>query len=231
MGKRVFDTVLTIFILLLITAIPVLALPDADPGDQAAHAEEYLLYRLTAPPHNTMTSQQLLEAGDMENKNPVANINTLHDQQRYYAAASQKLRMEYIGKPWDSRYYSQQESILRKRSEALDAILTSPDLNSKDRASLMEDKNIVDANIHKARERYEQAAEAERSGRGSSSGCLVVTAAFGSPLASEVQLVRDYRDGTIRKKLIPDHSSSLDSMPGTIRSVPRLPVLSPPIRW
>ena len=31
----------------------------------------------------------------------------------------------------------------------------------------------------------------------SGSGCLIVTATFGSPLASEVQLVRDFRDGSI----------------------------------
>jgi hypothetical protein len=30
-------------------------------------------------------------------------------------------------------------------------------------------------------------------------GCLIVTATYGSPLAGEVQLVRDYRDVTIRK--------------------------------
>jgi hypothetical protein len=30
-------------------------------------------------------------------------------------------------------------------------------------------------------------------------GCLIVTATYGSPLASEVQLVRDYRDGILRQ--------------------------------
>jgi hypothetical protein len=200
MRNCVSGIVLILVLLSLLLAIPVTVSAQADSDDQTAHAEEYYLYRLTARPHREMTSLQLEEAGDMENKNPLASLNSLSDQQRYYAAASQQLRMEYIGKPWDSKYYQQQESLLRKRSEALDAILTSPDLSQRQRESLTDDKNIVDNNLQTAHTRYEQAAEAERTGRSSSSsGCLVVTAAFGSPLASEVQLVRDYRDGTIRQ--------------------------------
>ena len=47
-------------------------------------------------------------------------------------------------------------------------------------------------------ERALEMAEEYKSKTGSGSGCLIVTATFGSPLASEVQLVRQYRDGMIQ---------------------------------
>jgi hypothetical protein len=50
-------------------------------------------------------------------------------------------------------------------------------------------------NIKFASERSSEEAAHERM----NSGCLIVTATYGSPLSSEVQLVRDYRDGTIRQ--------------------------------
>lgn len=43
-----------------------------------------------------------------------------------------------------------------------------------------------------------ETAESYQSKTGSRSGCLIATATYGSPQASEVQLVRDYRDGMIR---------------------------------
>lgn len=43
-----------------------------------------------------------------------------------------------------------------------------------------------------------ETAASYQSKTGSGSGCLIVTATFGSPLAGEVQLVREYRDGMIR---------------------------------
>jgi hypothetical protein len=49
--------------------------------------------------------------------------------------------------------------------------------------------------IRYASERSSEAAADERM----NTGCLIVTATYGSPLSSEVQLVRDYRDGTIRQ--------------------------------
>ncbi|PKL65171.1 MAG: hypothetical protein CVV32_04035 [Methanomicrobiales archaeon HGW-Methanomicrobiales-3] len=46
----------------------------------------------------------------------------------------------------------------------------------------------------------EMAAEAQAAARDEGfSDCLIVTATFGSPMASEVQLVRDFRDDTIRQ--------------------------------
>jgi hypothetical protein len=42
-------------------------------------------------------------------------------------------------------------------------------------------------------------ASAKEKAQSSGSGCLIVTATFGSPMASEVQLVRDFRDGSIAK--------------------------------
>jgi hypothetical protein len=42
-------------------------------------------------------------------------------------------------------------------------------------------------------------AQTYESKAGSRSGCLIVTATYGSPMAAEVQLVREYRDGTFRQ--------------------------------
>jgi hypothetical protein len=51
--------------------------------------------------------------------------------------------------------------------------------------------NEANKNADKLKDSAREKAEA------SGSGCLIVTATFGSPLASEVQLVRDFRDGSI----------------------------------
>ena len=53
----------------------------------------------------------------------------------------------------------------------------------------------ADTNANHLNNKYHDKYQKEHQG----SGCLIVTATFGSPLASEVQLVRDYRDGTIRQ--------------------------------
>jgi hypothetical protein len=53
----------------------------------------------------------------------------------------------------------------------------------------------ADENADMLSQKYTEKYQEENKGH----GCLIVTAAFGSPLASEVQLVRDYRDGTIRQ--------------------------------
>lgn len=42
-------------------------------------------------------------------------------------------------------------------------------------------------------------AQTYESKSSSRSGCLIVTAAYGSPMSAEVQLVREYRDGTFRQ--------------------------------
>jgi hypothetical protein len=54
---------------------------------------------------------------------------------------------------------------------------------------------IADENTDRANDRGYQEMHDEQK----DTGCLIVTATYGSPLSSEVQLVRDYRDGTIRQ--------------------------------
>jgi hypothetical protein len=198
MRPRTYGILLLIFIILMVT-VPVPAFAREVSGDPVANAEEFLIYRFTAPPVREMTSQQLEEAGDMENKNPAID---LYGQDRYYLAAANKLRMEYTstGKEFDSHYFSEIEVLFRKRSETLGLILDSPDLPPAKREEITNERANVDYTEQQAQLNYEKAYNKERAGqRSSSSGCLIVTATFGSPLASEVQLVRDYRDGTIRQ--------------------------------
>jgi len=183
---------------LFIVCIPaVTALDQGNSGDGVSNTVSFLIYKVTAKPLSQMNAKDFEEAGDQENHNPIPNYGY---QAVYYHAASVHLDREYVAthKAYDSHFYSQQELLLRKRSEALSAqIEKSPaDEYSK------EEKKKVD-NLQKlAQSKYNEAYAAEHSGKQSvTSGhlCLIVTATFGSPLASEVQLVREYRDGTVRQ--------------------------------
>jgi hypothetical protein len=188
---------------LFIVCIPaVTALDQGNSGNWIANTESFLIYKITAPPVSQMNAQQTMDAGDQENHNPFPDYER---QSLYYRGASQKLKMEYLGanKPFDSHYFSQQELLLRKRSGALtELIQKSPGMSEERQNKLQEEKALTETIRSQAQSKYNEAYAAEHSGQQSvTSGhlCLIVTATFGSPLASEVQLVRNYRDGTIRE--------------------------------
>lgn len=85
----------------------------------------------------------------------------------------------------DSNYYFRLASMEKKRGEAYY------------NWGHYEEAAVAQKNTDRAFDRgYAKEHEEEES---SGSGCLIVTATFGSPLASEVRLVRDYRDGSIRQ--------------------------------
>jgi hypothetical protein len=131
------------------------------------------------------------------------------DAVNYYTKAEQKLKEAYSGKPYDSSYYGNMRTLERKKARAYSsrsdysslkasgtwvmdydkALLTKNSADDKEKAKIAnENADNLDAQFT---DKYNE----EHKG----SGCLIVTSTFGSPLASEVQLVRDYRDGTIRQ--------------------------------
>ena len=233
MRMRTNGIVVAIVCLFIVCSPAVTALEQGNSGDWIANTESFLIYKATAPPASQMNAQQYEDAGDQENHNPFPDYE---HQSLYYRGASQKLKMEYLNanKPFDSHYFSQQELLLRKRSEALaELIEKSPGMSQERKDRLQENRAFLENIRSQAQSKYNEAYAAEHSGQQSvTSGhlCLIVTATFGSPLASEVQLVRDYRDGTIRQA-IPDRSSSWDSMHGITPSALPLLTISQPTRW
>jgi hypothetical protein len=83
----------------------------------------------------------------------------------------------------DSEYYFRYASIEKKKAAAYR------------QWGRYEEAAAADRNTDRAFDRGYQEQNDERK----DSGCLIVTATYGSPLSSEVQLVREYRDGTIRQ--------------------------------
>jgi len=143
---------------------------------------------------------------------------TVNDKQSavdMYTTAEAKLKAQYdsAGKPYDAAYYQNMHlmeldkmSLYRQMKEleqtrayeanqksgkdpnaAMDYLQASDNVEKYERAQYQADTNANNLN-NKFHDEYSK----EHHG-----GCLIVTATFGSPLASEVQLVRDYRDGTI----------------------------------
>ena len=99
--------------------------------------------------------------------------------------------------PRDSQYYTRLSILERKHastSHRLDALDPyKGDRQGYDSWAYLEKKADAAADEH--------AQQAITLSQQENKGhlCLIVTATFGSPLASEVQLVRDYRDGTIQQ--------------------------------
>ena len=84
----------------------------------------------------------------------------------------------------DWLYYDYMATMERKKAEAY-----------RKMGGHEEQVATAEENIKIAQTRSSQEAAKERNNAGS---CLIVTATYGSPLSSEVQLVRDYRDVTIK---------------------------------
>lgn len=190
-------------ICLFIVCIPAATAQDqGNSGDLISNTESYLIYKLTAPPVYQMNPQQLEQAGDQEHLNPFPDY---FRQDVYYTAASQKLEREYSdnNKAKDSHYFSQQELLLRKRSAVVtEQIEKDPKMAPAKIEFLKQEKRNIEDQQARAQQKYNEAYEAEHSGQQSATSghlCLIVTATYGSPFTSEVQLVRDYRDGTVKQ--------------------------------
>lgn len=94
----------------------------------------------------------------------------------------------------DSKYWAHVSSLERKMASTahnLGMLAPNAELDQQWRGWELQIDQKADKDAEYSATLYEK----EHAGH----GCLIVTAAFGSPLAGEVQLVRDYRDGTIRQ--------------------------------
>ena len=69
-------------------------------------------------------------------------------------------------------------------------------------AGVYETTGYLDDADDARQEALDARVRAEAKGAGFESDCLIVTAAFGSPMATEVQLVRDFRDNTIKQEYL-----------------------------
>jgi hypothetical protein len=133
-----------------------------------------------------------------------------------YTTAEDKLKAQYdsAGKAYDSDYYSAMHLMERDKSSVYKKIKDMEQARAyeADKTALSDPNSAMDLLI--ANDNVKEYAQKEKVADHNSNvlqdkyttaysheghGCLIVTAAFGSPLASEVQLVRDYRDGTIRQ--------------------------------
>lgn len=118
------------------------------------------------------TADKYAEQGDYER---AVNI---------YSLAEKKYRDDNVKKGHDSKYYYRLSSIEHKKSRAYG------EWGGHDEEAGITHNNAM---------HLEDVGDEERKQEGVLSDCLIVTATYGSPLSSEVQLVRDYRDGTIRE--------------------------------
>jgi hypothetical protein len=156
-------------------------------------------------------------AAGMRQKESASTIEDLQGAVDSYTVAEAKLQDQYdsTGKQYDANYYSsmhrmevdklylyqKMKKIEQERAYTAE-VLSRSDPNAAmdylvatDNAKTYEEKErLADKNANYLNVKYNDAYSQEHHG-----GCLIVTAAFGSPLANEVQLVRDYRDGTIRQ--------------------------------
>lgn len=115
-----------------------------------------------------------------------------------YLRAKDSLNEEYSGKTKDSHYWSRMEQLQEKLKDKY-AVLRDTEKDPVKQKEYTKDMELASLNQQNSQNRYEEAYEAETGRRSSTSLCLIATATFGSPQASEVQLVRDYRDVTIRQ--------------------------------
>jgi hypothetical protein len=168
----------------------------------------------------TMSWQDLqTSANDM--KQSSSTLAQKQDVVDTYTTAENKLKAEYDNakKSYDADYYKNMHLMeadkwylykSMKEMEQARAYSAAYDAKGKPISGPQSALDVMQANDNAAKyERAEDQADTNANNlnnkfqteysREHHGGCLIVTATFGSPLASEVQLVRDYRDGTIRQ--------------------------------
>jgi hypothetical protein len=193
MNIRVGSRVVFLLILLglCILIIPVVhAEPAVDPNSGLGIIKGFVDEGLESTIKFQYNSEKWENSGDFA---PDAGFATTN-----YLRAKDSLNEEYSGKKKDSHYWSRMEGLQEKLKDKY-AVLRDTEKDPVKQREYLKEMDLASLNQQNSQNRYEEAYEAETGRRSATSLCLIATATFGSPQAREVQLVRDYRDVTIRQ--------------------------------
>jgi hypothetical protein len=178
MRMRSIGTIVTILLVFLLSCQPAAAVTIPDVTVQHhAFARPYDEWEYLG---DHITGSEGISTGDLEIK--------FMD----YSMSLEAYRASSVPRDW--KYYSHVSSLERKLAATARGLAgRSDDLVQQ---SLWE---TMAENAERASDRDSQHSTTLLKDDVSTFGCLIVTATYGSPLASEVQLVRNYRDGTLRQ--------------------------------
>lgn len=153
---------------------------------------------------------------------------------QYYRDALKKMKQEYdtAGKAYDSDYYRRQAIYANKIS------VIFHDMNQERYGGKKEEFTRTEVAFSAAGdEATRKFTELEAQKRtGSTSGCLIATATYGSPMADEVQLVRTFRDHTMAGSYLGSrYVTALNGIyysfsPAVARSIDANPAVKPMMR-
>ena len=204
MNIRVGSRVVFLLILLglCILLIPVVhAEFPVDPNSGLGLVNSFVDEAFQSQTHFQYDSEKFEKEGDtlVIPEDPEESPTFITQQQNtLYRKARDKLDEEYSTKSKDSHYWSRMELLQEKIANNY-ARMEDGEKYADNERYWRTLKNTALENKKKAQAEYEEAYEKETGRKSATPGCLIATATFGSPQASEVQMVRDYRDGTIRQ--------------------------------
>jgi hypothetical protein len=152
----------------------------------------------------------------------------------YYREAAKKMKEEYdsAGKAYDSEYYRRQAIYCNKVSTNLHDL--GQQYGEVEHSSIDRAEAAYSTAADQATRKYTELEAQKRTG--TTTGCLITTATYGSPMAGEVQLVRDFRDNTISGSYLGSrYVTALNALyysfsPAVARSIDDNPAVKPAMR-